>query len=380
MVDVDNARLDYGMARAQEVLLSRIKIGRATPMDMAAMLSHLSTSTSHQIFADADLVIEAIVENEQAKTSMYKSLAPVLKSDAILASNTSTISITRMAESAPHPERFIGMHFFYPVDRMELVEVIRGAKTNDETVATIVALAKKIRKTPIVVRDCAGFLVNRVLLPYMNESLILLQEGADMDAIDKAATRYGMPMGPIALHDFVGLDTACYAGKVMVAAYADRAVPTPILDALVKAGRLGQKTGAGFRKYGGKSNKPQPDPAFEPILAEYRSKGSRTFSEEELIDRLFLPMLLEATRVLEDGIVREPADVDMGLILGIGFPPFRGGILRWCDTEGPAKVLERLAKYAALGKRFEPTFSLKKMAQAGGRFYPVPKPATTFGG
>jgi 3-hydroxyacyl-CoA dehydrogenase/enoyl-CoA hydratase/3-hydroxybutyryl-CoA epimerase/enoyl-CoA isomerase len=378
LVDVDNKRLADGMNRAQDVVMSRIKIGRATPMDMAKMLGLLSTSTSHQIFSDCDVVIEAITEDEAAKTAMYKSLAGALRDDAILASNTSTISITRMAESAPHPERFIGMHFFYPVDRMELVEVIRGAKTSDETVATVVALAKRIRKTPIVVRDCAGFLVNRVLLPYMNEALLLLQEGASMDAIDKAATRFGMPMGPIELHDFVGLDTAYYAGKVMVAAYSDRAVPTPILEDLVKAGRLGQKSGAGFRKYGGKG-KPQADPAFEPIIARHR-KGEKSFSEEELTDRLFLPMLLEATRVLEEGIVREPSDVDMGLILGIGFPPFRGGVLRWCDSEGAGKILERVERYRPLGKRFEPTETLKKLAQTGGKFYPVPKVASNFGG
>ena len=197
MVDVDDARLADGLKRASDVVMSRIKIGRATPQDMANMLALLNTSTSTKIFADCDVVIEAITENEAVKKDVYKSLAGVIRDDAILASNTSTISITRMAESAPHPERFVGMHFFNPVDRMELVEVIRGEKTSDETVATIVALAKQIRKTPIVVKDCAGFLVNRVLFPYMNESLILLQDGASVEAIDRAATKFGMPMGPL---------------------------------------------------------------------------------------------------------------------------------------------------------------------------------------
>src|SRR5207248_3032238 len=205
------------------------KIGRATPQDMADMLTHLHASTSHQLFADCDVVVEAVTENEQLKTTLYQQLASVLRSDAILASNTSTISITRMAEAAPHPERFVGMHFFYPVDRMELVEVIRGAKTDDETVATIVALSKRIKKTPIVVRDCAGFLVNRVLFPYMNEALLLLEEGVPMDAIDKAATAFGMPMGPIALQDMVGLDTSFYAGQVIAAAFPDRATKSAIL-------------------------------------------------------------------------------------------------------------------------------------------------------
>jgi 3-hydroxyacyl-CoA dehydrogenase/enoyl-CoA hydratase/3-hydroxybutyryl-CoA epimerase/3-hydroxyacyl-CoA dehydrogenase/enoyl-CoA hydratase/3-hydroxybutyryl-CoA epimerase/enoyl-CoA isomerase len=373
MVDVDDARVAAGLERAKDVVLSRIKIGRAQPMDMADMLARLNTATNTRVFADCDIVVEAIVEDEAAKTKMFAELGGIVRQDAILASNTSTISITRMAEAAPHPERFVGMHFFHPVDRMELVEVIRGAKTSDETVATVVALAKRVRKTPIVVRDCAGFLVNRVLFPYMNEALLLLQEGVPMDAIDAAATRFGMPMGPIALQDLVGLDTSAYAGKVIAKAYPDRAVPTPILFDLVKAGRLGKKSGAGFRKYTGKGGKPAPDPDFEPILAKHRSGGAPTLTEEELTDRLFLPMLLEATRVLEEGIVREAADVDMGLILGIGFPPFRGGILRWADSLGAAKVVEKLEKYRSLGKRFEPTEPLSRMAKAGELFYPRPK-------
>ena len=377
LVDVDDARLAEGMARAQDVVLSRIKIGRAKPMDLAEMLARLNTSTSTSPFAECDLVIEAITEDEADKVATYKELSGVLRPGAILASNTSTISITRMAAAAPDPGRFIGMHFFNPVDRMELVEVVRGEQTSDETVATVVALAKRVRKTPIVVRDCPGFLVNRVLLPYMNEALILLGEGAPMDAIDAAATRFGMPMGPVALHDLVGLDTAYYAGKVMTAAYPDRSVPTPILGELVQAGRLGAKSGAGFRKHGGKG-RPQADPAVEPILNKHRS-GERVPDDAEITNRLFLPMLLEATRVLEDGIVREPADVDMGLILGIGFPPYRGGILRWADAEGAGAILERLARYGSLGPRFRPTETLDRQARTGEKFYPVPKLAAALG-
>jgi 3-hydroxyacyl-CoA dehydrogenase/enoyl-CoA hydratase/3-hydroxybutyryl-CoA epimerase/3-hydroxyacyl-CoA dehydrogenase/enoyl-CoA hydratase/3-hydroxybutyryl-CoA epimerase/enoyl-CoA isomerase len=373
MVDVDDEKVAAGLARAQDVVMSRIKIGRASPQDMAKMLSLLNTSTNHALFADCDLVVEAIVENEKAKTAVYKELARVLNPGAILASNTSTISITRMAAAAPDPSRFVGMHFFNPVDRMELVEVIRGEQTSDETVATVVALAKKVRKTPIVVRDCAGFLVNRVLFPYMNEALLLLSEGVPMDEIDKAATRFGMPMGPIALEDMVGLDTACFAGHVMLKAYPDRAVAVPILDDLVKAGRLGQKSGAGFRAFDAKG-KPRPDPAFDAYLQKHRT-GDRVPAADEVTDRMFLAMLLEATRALEEGIVREPADVDMGLILGIGFPPFKGGVLRWADAEEAAKIFERLKKYAHLGKRFEPTESLKKLAAEGGRFYPIPAAA-----
>ncbi len=251
--------------------MSRIKIGRATPQDLANMLALLNTSTSTKIFADCDVVIEAITENEAVKKEVYKSLAGVIRDDAILASNTSTISITRMAESAPHPERFVGMHFFNPVDRMELVEVIRGEKTSDETVATIVALAKQIRKTPIVVKDCAGFLVNRVLFPYMNESLILLQDGASVEAIDQAATKFGMPMGPLILTDLVGLDTAVYAGKVVAEAYPDRTVTSPILEEMLKASPGDKKSLMKFW-LSDKKSKPQPNPAALAIIAKHRTR------------------------------------------------------------------------------------------------------------
>ena len=194
MVDIDNDRISAGLQNARHVIESRIKIGRASHNDMQNMLSLLNATTSQQAFSECDVVVEAVTENESLKTKIYSQLADVLSEDAILASNTSTISITRMAESAPNPQRFLGMHFFYPVDRMQLVEVIRGEKTSDESVVTIVELAKRIRKTPIVVNDCPGFLVNRILLPYMNEALLMLTAGATMDAIDKASTTFGFPM------------------------------------------------------------------------------------------------------------------------------------------------------------------------------------------
>ncbi len=371
MVDVDDDRIKDGLQRASEVVMSRIRIGRATPQDMANMLAMLNTSTSHSIFADADIVVEAITENEGAKKEAYAQLDRVMKDDAILASNTSTISITRMAESWRQPERFVGMHFFNPVDRMELVEVIRGAKTSDETVATVVALAKRIRKTPIVVKDCAGFLVNRVLFPYMNEALVLLQQGVPMEAIDRAAVKFGMPMGPLTLTDLVGLATSVYAGKVIHAAYPDRSIGSPILVDMLEAGG-GGKSALKFYNTKGKGSKPAPNPTVVEIIGRHQ-QGKTEMNEAEITDRLFLPMLLEATRVLEEGIVREPGDVDMGLILGIGFPPFRGGILRWADTVGAAALVEKLAKYAPLGQRYEPTESLKTLAKNGGTFYPRPK-------
>ena len=335
MVDVDDARLADGLERASEVVMSRIKIGRATPQDMAKMLGHAE-------HVDQPVDLRRLRRRHRgghrerggSRRRSTRSWPRSSSDDAILASNTSTISITRLAESAPHPERFVGMHFFNPVDRMELVEVIRGEKTSDETVATVVALAKRIRKTPIVVRDCAGFLVNRVLLPYMNEALLLLQEGVPMDAIDEAATKFGMPMGPIALTTWSGWTRPCYAGKVH-----GRGLPRP--------GRAARRSWSTWSRRAARPEVGAPASAItqgqgrrpSPTRRSRRSSrstrpASRPMDEEEITDRLFLPMLLEATRVLEEGIVREPGDVDMGLILGIGFPPFRGGILRWADTVG----------------------------------------------
>jgi len=197
---------------------------------------------------------------------------------------------------------------------------------------------------------------------------VLLEEGAEPRAIDKAAAAFGMPMGPITLNDLVGLDTSLYAGRVINTAFVERAQTTRILDELVAAGRLGQKSGAGFYSYA-KGPKGADDPALAALLERVR-KGRREFSQEEITDRLFLPMLVEASRVLMEGIVREPGDVDMGLILGIGFPAFRGGILRWADTLGMKAVLEKLKLYEPLGPRFVPTEQMRRLAAEGKGFYP----------
>jgi 3-hydroxyacyl-CoA dehydrogenase/enoyl-CoA hydratase/3-hydroxybutyryl-CoA epimerase/3-hydroxyacyl-CoA dehydrogenase/enoyl-CoA hydratase/3-hydroxybutyryl-CoA epimerase/enoyl-CoA isomerase len=367
MLDNDPAALEKGVGAITKVMQSRIEIGRMTAEELVSALGRLSTTTTLAGMADRDVVIEAVVENEAVKVEVYKELQKVAPADAILASNTSTISITRMGQTVSRPERFAGMHFFNPVDRMQLVEVIRGEKTSDATVATLVALAKRIGKTPIVVRDCPGFLVNRILFPYINESLVLLEEGADPRAIDKAATAFGMPMGPITLNDLVGLDTALYAGRVVNTAFSDRAKTTRILDELVAAGRLGQKTGAGFYSYA-KSSRGVDDPAFTTILDKCRT-GRRDIGLEEITDRLFLPMVTEASRVLTEAIVREAGDVDMGLILGIGFPAWRGGLLRWADSVGLRKIADTLRRYQPLGLRFRPTEQIERAAAESKGFY-----------
>jgi 3-hydroxyacyl-CoA dehydrogenase/enoyl-CoA hydratase/carnithine racemase len=329
----------------------------------------LSVTHREEEIAGCDLVVEAIIEKEEAKKELYARLEPLLRPDAILASNTSTIPISRLAAGLKRPERFCGLHFFNPVRRMKLVEVIRGAKTSDETVAMAVAFAKRIGKMPVVVGDGPGFLVNRLLFPYMNEAIELLCDGASIKEIDRAATAFGMPMGPITLYDLVGLDTAVYAGMVMYQAFPDRVVASPLVPAMVKQGRLGQKSGRGFFSYQNKRGRAEEDPAVDKLIAPYR-RAERKFSREELSNRLFLPMLLEATRMLEEKIVRDVRDVDLGLIFGLGFPPFKGGLLYWADTIGAVKLLEMIKPLEAVGARFQPTPLLRDMAASGRKFYP----------
>jgi len=360
------------LAAGVQKVLEEVSYNKLTkgpdPQRAVKFAALLNATTSDSEVAAADLMIEAVVESPEVKQQLFARLEPHLRDDAILASNTSTIPITRLAENLKRPERFCGIHFFNPVRKMPLVEVIRGRQTSDETVATAVAYAKSIGKSPIVVNDGPGFLVNRLLLPYMNEAIELLLDGAEISAIDKAARNFGMPMGPIALFDVVGLDTAFYAGRVMYDAFPDRIMVSPIVPALIKAGRLGQKSGAGFFKYSPGKDRGEPDPKLGPLLAPM-IRGKQKFSEQQLTARLFLPMLLEATRLLADRIVRDVRDVDLGLIFGLGFPPFKGGLLFWADSLGAKMILEMLGPLEGQGDRWKPTPMLEQMARTGKKFY-----------
>lgn len=369
LIDADREALARGAKQVLEEAAYNRKAKGADLQKTLRLAPLLSITHRDEEIAAADLVIEAIVEKEEAKRDLFARLAPQLRPDAILASNTSTIPITRLAEGVPRPERFCGLHFFNPVRRMKLVEVIRGARTSDQTVATAVAFAKRIGKMPIVVGDGPGFLVNRLLFPYMNEAIELLCDGASVKEIDRAATAFGMPMGPITLYDLVGLDTAMYAGLVMFQAFPDRVVASPVVPALVKQGRLGQKSGRGFFSYQNKKGRPEDDPDVENLVAPYR-REKRKFSREELTNRLFLPMLLEATRMLDEKIVRDVRDVDLALIFGLGFPPFKGGLLYWADTIGARKLLETIKSLESLGARFQATPLLREMAASSRKFYP----------
>ena len=366
------------VGRGVQGILTEVSYNKKTrgpDVDKALQYTPLVNGTmSDDELAASDIVIEAIYENADAKRELYGRLEPQLGESAILCSNTSTIPITQLAKGLKHPERFCGLHFFNPVRRMPLVEVIRGDESDDETIATAVAYAKSIGKSPIVVGDGPGVLVNRVLLPYMNEALLLLEEGASIKAVDRAATSFGMPMGPITLYDTVGLDIALHAGGVMQQAFPERVVPSKILPAMVEAKRLGQKNGRGFFDYTADKrgrSKPQPSPEVEQIVSSFATNEPQ--SEIDFTDRLFLPMLLEATRLVEEGVVADVRDVDLGLIFGIGFPPFKGGLFFWADTLGAAEIVEKLKQYESLGERYQPTAFLLDHAKSGRKFYDVVK-------
>jgi 3-hydroxyacyl-CoA dehydrogenase len=373
LVDVNPEMLAVGSTRARQIAASRTQSKTAVldETETAPIDSLLTTSTSTAQLAACDVVIEAVTENEALKIGIFKELAGVLREGVILTSNTSTIPISRMALSWVHPERFAGMHFFHPAQRMKLVEVIRGEQTDDRTVAALVELAGRLGKNPIVVRDCPGFLVTRVLFPYLSQALELLLDGAPMDVVDAAAMQFGMPTGPIALQDFIGLDTILSISLVMADGYPDRARTSPLVGEMVRLGRLGQKSGAGFRKYDRIAGPAAADPAFESLLQQFRhsDRGSMP-GRREITDRLFLPMLFEAIRTVDEGIVTDPADVDTGLTLGIAFPASRGGILAWCDSEGAKSIIDWSALYEHLGPAFRAPDSLLRMAQTEGTFHP----------
>ncbi len=368
MKDVAEDRIKIGFDQAIDILGDRVKKNRMEQKEMDYKMALISGTLSDKPFQTVDLIIEAIIEDEKIKSQVFKSIQEYVRDNTIIASNTSTISIDKLSESVKHPENFIGLHFFNPVHKMPLVEVIRGKKTSDQTTVTVVNYAKKLGKTPIVVRNGSGFLVNRLLLPYLNEACQLLMEGVGLSNIEKVITRFGMPMGPFTLLDVVGIDTAKKAGEVLVNAFPDRIKQSEVLNALNKNNRWGQKNGKGFFKYPKGKKKGEPDEtlmdSINPLI-----KKEKDLSKHEILERMMIPMILEATRVLEDGIASCVRDVDMGMIFGTGFPPFRGGLLRYADSLGISNILKICDKYHDLGMRYDPTQMILDMNKSNKTFY-----------
>ena len=374
MKDIKAEQLDLGMSEASKHLSSGMARGKVTPAQMGETLSRISPTLNYGDFGETDIVIEAVVENPKVKHAVLKEVEGLVKDNCILASNTSTISITYLASVLERPENFVGMHFFNPVHRMPLVEVIRGEKSSEEAVATTVALAEKMGKVPVVVNDCPGFLVNRVLFPYFGAFDLLIKQGADFVQIDKVMEKFGWPMGPAYLMDVVGIDTGVHGAEVMAEGFPDRMKPDYKVSGqiLFEANRLGQKNGVGFYKYEtDKKGKPvkTADPQTVELLKPFID-APKQFEDQEIIDRLMIALCNETVRCLEDNIVSTPAEADMAMIMGIGFPPFRGGPCRYIDQIGLQNYLALCDKYASLGKAYEAPQMIRDMAANGKTFYP----------
>lgn len=384
MKDINDKSLTLGMTEAGKLLNKQLERGKIDGLKLAGVISTIHPTLDYTGFERVDVVVEAVVENPKVKKAVLAETEDKIRPDTVLASNTSTIPITELASALKRPENFCGMHFFNPVHRMPLVEVIRGEKTSDETIAKVVAWASKMGKTPIVVNDCPGFFVNRVLFPYFAGFSQLLRDGADFRQIDKVMEKqFGWPMGPAYLLDVVGIDTAHHAQAVMAAGFPQRMAKDyrDAIDALFDAGRYGQKNGLGFWRYKedskGKPRKEQ-DEAVEGLLAEV-SQPKREFSDEEIIARMMIPMVNEVVRCLEEGIIASPAEADMALVYGLGFPPFHGGAFRWLDTLGSAKYLDMAQQYQHLGPLYAVPDGLRAKARLNEPYYPPVEPARPVG-
>lgn len=377
MKDIAEEQLDLGMAEASSILNKRVSRGKMDTEKMAKVLSSIQPTLNYGDFQTVDIVIEAVVENEKVKKSVLAETEKAVKDGTVLASNTSTISITQLASALQKPENFVGMHFFNPVHVMPLVEVIRGEKTSDVAIATVVSLAKKMGKTPIVVNDCPGFLVNRVLFPYFGGFSMLLRDGVSFQAIDKAMEKWGWPMGPAYLSDVIGIDTCVHAAKVMAEGFPSRMAYEfkDGITALYEAKRLGQKNKKGFYAYEkdrkGKMQKVYDDSVMQvlkPIIGD-----AKELTDEEIVHRMMIPMCLETIRCLEEDIIASATDGDMALVYGLGFPPFHGGPLKWVDTIGVSHFVELCDKYSHLSELYQPTDKLREMAKSGQKFFEVEK-------
>lgn len=373
MKDIAQAGIDLGLAEANKLLSKRVERKKMSASEMGEVLNRIEPALVYDGFDQVDIVVEAVVENPKVKRSVLAEVESKVGADTVIASNTSTISITHLAEALQRPENFCGMHFFNPVHLMPLVEVIRGVKTSDTAVARTVAYANAMGKKPIVVKDCPGFLVNRVLFPYFAGFSMLVRDGVDFHRIDKVMETWGWPMGPAYLLDVVGIDTAVHAEKVMAEGFPERMHRdfTSCTDALFAAGRLGQKNQKGFYDYQtdkkGKLEKVSSQAAVE--LIKPHVAGAIDVTDDDIIARMMVPMATELARCLEEDIVETPAEADMALVYGTGFPPFRGGVLRWIDSIGAKAFCEMAANYSQLGALYEPPANLKELAINNQKFY-----------
>jgi len=359
--DVDQARVDDGVNVIRKIYQRRVDRGKMSQEELQQKMALVTGTTTYEAFSDVDLAIEAAPEQLPLKQRLFKELDQTLPESAILASNTSSLSISALGAATRRPHKVIGMHFFYPAHIMKLIEVIPGLETAEETVGDVTAFAESLRKLPIKVNECPGFLVNRILMPYLNEAAWCVQEGSAIPKqVDEALVDFGFPMGPFSLVDTLGFDVCRDVVQVLMDAYGDRMQPASVWERVYAKGRYGVKAGAGFYLYGERAG--QSDPEFDAIINELKgaTKPKGTFS----VKRIILPMINEAIRCLEEHVCTA-SEVDLAVVAGLGFPQSKGGILHAADEMGLETILEDLIAFSKqLGSRFWPSPLLKRMVAA----------------
>jgi 3-hydroxyacyl-CoA dehydrogenase/enoyl-CoA hydratase/3-hydroxybutyryl-CoA epimerase/enoyl-CoA isomerase len=374
MKDISDASLDLGMAEAKKLLARQVEQGRLAQEKADAVLTAITPTLAYDGIETADVVVEAVVEEIAVKNRVFADLESRVGEATILASNTSSLRIGDLAAGLRHPERFGGMHFFNPVAKMALVEVVRGPQTSDTALATLVGFASAMGKTPIVVADCPGFIVNRTLTPYLIAFLRLVHDGVHFTEIDKAMEEFGWPMGPAYLADVIGMDISHHVVEIVSAGFPQHMHVgfTSAFEVLLKAERLGQKNGRGFYTYE-RDTKGRPrkaiDPQTDALIAPIRPNGPSTASAEEIVERMMLPLVLEAARCVEDAIAGTPGEVDMCLVLGLGLPRYLGGALKYADHLGLSQVVQLCDKWKDLGPIYHPSEKTRARAAAGATFY-----------
>jgi 3-hydroxyacyl-CoA dehydrogenase/enoyl-CoA hydratase/3-hydroxybutyryl-CoA epimerase len=366
--DISHQGISHAFKYSFDILNKKVKRRFMRNSEMQKQMSMITGCTDYSGFRDIDIVVEAVFENLELKQNMVVEIEEHSKDSTIFASNTSSLPIGSIAAKAARPENVIGLHYFSPVDKMPLVEVIPHATTSDQTISSTVAFAKKQGKTPIVVKDKAGFYVNRILAPYMNEAALLLLAGEPIDKLDKALVNFGFPIGPMQLLDEVGIDVGAKIGPILQADLGERFAAPSAFSKLLDDGRLGKKANKGFYLYGKKAKESKQ--VDESIYTLLNVKPAGNLSSNEIAKRCIYMMLNEAARCVDEGIVRNARDGDIGAIFGIGFPPFLGGPLHYIDNVGAQSLVAQLTQWSTEhGERYAPCKALITMAENGTSYY-----------
>jgi 3-hydroxyacyl-CoA dehydrogenase len=372
ITDSTREALERGLQRIRENYAGTVQKGRLKQEDMDKRMALIQPTTDLNALRDADILVEAVFERMDVKQDLFRRLDGIAKQGAILATNTSTLDVNKIAEATKRPQEVIGTHFFSPANVMRLLEVVRADKTGKDVLATTMKLGKTLKKVPVVSGVCDGFIGNRMLEKYVQQSLFLLDEGATPAQIDGALAKWGMAMGPFTMYDMAGNDIGWEIRKRRAKERPDF-VYGKFADRIAEKGWFGQKTGRGWYRYEPGSRKPIPDREVEEMLAQYRKEAglkARTIAEDEIVERCIYALANEGAHILEEGIALRASDIDMVYLTGYGFPPYRGGPMFYADTVGLDKVLSAIERFQKgyHGEQWKPAPLLVRLAKEGKRF------------